>query len=115
MALASPRSSARAFAPAPIDWHDEGEHRRKLAENINDIKQGRLNVTGTVTFTASQATTTVTDARASATSFIDFMPTTANAAGELGYYVSSQTDGSFVITHAVDSRTDRTFRYIIVG
>lgn len=115
MALATFRRRREAFDTAPLEWHDPDEHRRKLAEKINGILQGSLNITGDVTFTASASTTTVTDARASATSYIAFMPRTANAAGEVGYYVSSQGKGTFTITHAVDARVDRTFRYIVIG
>jgi hypothetical protein len=115
MALATFRRVKEAFAPAPIEWHDEREHRRKLAEKINDMMQGDLNATGDVTLTASQATTTVTDRRVSASSYIGFMPVTANAGGEVGMYVSSRGEKTFTITHAVDSRSDRTFKYVVIG
>lgn len=41
MALVSPRAGQGARQRAPIDWYDEQEHRRKLAEALN-LAIGRL-------------------------------------------------------------------------
>jgi len=86
---------------------------------VNQILVGRLNVVGTVTLTANVATTTVLDTRVGNDSAIPFMPTTANAAAEIGagtMYVSTRTAGtSFVITHANNAQTDRIFVYCIIG
>ena len=42
MPIDSPRLTAKIVDAAPVDWYDPEEHRRKLADLINQI-QGRLN------------------------------------------------------------------------
>ena len=101
-----------------VDWRDDVEHRRQLANAINQISEGRSNAFGTVTLTANQATTTLTDERIGTDSTVSFTPTTANAAAELGagtMYVSAKTGGSLTITHANNAQADRTFDYAIQG
>ena len=102
----------------PIDWHDEKEHRRKLAESIGGLLDGKVNSVGDVTLTANQATTTLSDRRIGPDSFIHFMPTTANAAAEVGaggFYVSARAQYSATLTHANNAQADRTFRYVVLG
>lgn len=97
---------------------DDAEFKRMTASWMLEANQGHLANTGTVTLTALVASTTVADARAGANSFIGFMPTTANAAAEIGagtMYVSTQGKQQFIITHAVGAAVDRTFRYAILG
>ncbi len=103
---------------APLDWPDGNEHRRQLAAKINEMLGGKLNNTGTITLTANQATSTLSDARIGGGSVILFTPTTANAAAEVGaggMYVSAKADGSATITHANNAQADRTFDYVIMG
>lgn len=91
---------------------------REVATIVNNILDGKINATGTVTLTASAASTAVTEDRAGATSVILFMPTTANAAAEQaagGMYVSSRGKQTFTITHANNAQTDRTYDYIVIG
>ena len=91
---------------------------REVATIVNNILDGKINSTGTVTLTASAATTVVTEDRTGATSVILFMPTTANAAAEQaagGMFVSSRGKQTFTITHANNSQADRTFDYIVIG
>jgi len=91
---------------------------REVANVVNNILGGKLNCTGSVTLTASAASTAVTDQRAGYESVILFMPTTANAAAEQaagGMYVSTRGKQTFTITHANNAQTDRTFDYIIIG
>lgn len=74
--------------------------------------------TGTVTFRASQTTTTLTDPRITATSQVVLTPTTANAnTAWLTHYIAETAlvEGSRVITHASAVATDQTFRYSIRG
>ena len=100
----------------PIEW-------LRLTEPVvNGLMQGKSNNYGSVTLTANAGSTTVTEApnRISSTCVILFMPTTANAAAEVGagtMYVSATAPltNQFTITHANNAQTDRTFRYIIVG
>jgi hypothetical protein len=73
---------------------------------------------GTVSLATGTAATTVSNTIATATSFIDFMPTTEAAALAMinldtPLYVSSRTDGSFVISHAISATADRSLVYFI--
>ena len=91
---------------------------RQIAEVVNRTLDGGVNSTGSVTLTASSATTTVADKRLSATSFFGLMPTTANAAAEIGngtIYVSAQGKQPLTLTHANNAQADRTYRYVILG
>ena len=96
------------------------QHRAELARVLLGVMQGKLNNISEVTLTANAASTTVTDSRISNQSYIDFMPTTANAATELAagtMYVSARDgdNGTFTITHANNAQTDRSFTFVIVG
>ena len=89
---------------------------RKVNAVLRNAVDGKLNCTGTVTLTANQATTAVTDYRAGASSTIIFMPQTANAAAALAtMYVATQGKQTFTITHANNAQTDRDFRYLLIG
>jgi hypothetical protein len=103
---------------APVTWGDGAEHRRKIANAANNALEGRTNNGGTVTLTANQATTVVSDNRAGDDSVIVFMPTTASAATEVGaggMYVSARGDSTFTITHANNATADRDFTYAIIA
>ena len=96
----------------------EATNGREISQVVNNILDGKLNSTGSVTLTASAASTAVTDYRAGYDSVVLFMPTTANAAAEQaagGFYVSSRGKQTFTITHANNTQTDRTFDYIVIG
>jgi hypothetical protein len=89
-----------------------------LIQRINDLLQGRVNVTLEVTLTAGVGTTTVKDARFSKQSFVGFMPLTASAATEMAagtLRVSSQTFNEITITHVNSGVSDRSFRLLIIG
>lgn len=91
---------------------------RRIHDAFVGLFQGKTNNTGTFTVTQSVATTTVTDPRCGAESVIVYTPTSANASAEVGngtIYISSKSDGSFVVTHANSATAGRTFDYIIVG
>lgn len=96
-----------------------GESPRESARMMSQLFEGKLNNIGEVTLTANAASTTVIDTRTSEQSVIVFMPSSANAAAEVGaggFYVSSRTAGTgFVIAHANNAQTDRTFSYAIFG
>jgi hypothetical protein len=121
MPLSSPRSLSNAYEAAPIEWGgDLGQWLRLVAETTNGLLDGKINATSTFTLTANQATTVVDDSRCGPDSVILWMPTTANAGGELGIYITNrgvETSGvrGFTVNHATDSRTDRTFAYAIFG
>lgn len=86
------------------------DHRRQLAQAINELISGGSNAKGSVTLTANQATTTVTDEKASDDSHITLTPITANAVADT-VYISTRSNGSFVLTHNNNAQTDRTFTY----
>jgi hypothetical protein len=93
---------------------------KKINLSIQQLGAGRSNAVGTVTLTASVATTTVTTGNCAVGSTILLMPTTANASAEQGagtIYIATATilNGSFVITHANNAQTDRIYRYAIHG
>ena len=96
----------------------EATNPREVSQVVNNILEGKLNSTGSFTCTASAATTAVTDFRAGKESVILLMPTTANAASELGagtIFVSTRAKQSFTVTHANNAQTDRTFDYVVIG
>lgn len=120
MAIPSPRASAAGQARdlAPIDWHNEQEHRRKLAEIANQAIQGKTLNVSTVTLAASATSTTLMDTRIGVESFIGFMATTANAAAEIGngtLYVTNRQTMQATINHANNAQADRTFVYVVIG
>lgn len=91
---------------------------RKIVASIRELAQGRSNAVGSFTLTANAASTTVTAVTCGSGSTVLPMPETANAAAEIGagtMYVSAVNNGSFVVTHANNAQTDRTFRYAVVG
>ena len=93
---------------------------RNAALTINELAHGHSNNSGTFTLTASVASSTLTDDRIGFNSAIILVPTTANAAAEIGngtLYISEtgRVNGSAVITHANNAQTDRTFRFLISG
>jgi hypothetical protein len=91
---------------------------KKIVLALQQIGAGRSNAVGTVTLATSSATTTVTDSNCASGSTPILVPTTANAATEMGngtMYVSTVSNGSFVITHANSATTGRTFLYALLG
>ena len=93
---------------------------RQIASVVNRLNRGKFNVTGTVTLTEDETTTVLTDERLTINSVVVFDPETANAAAELygaSMYVltADRNNGSWTITHANNSQTDRTFTYAILG
>ena len=101
-------SVSRRFATGP-----EG-----MVQAIHQAMDGKIRSYGETTLAASTAATTLTDARIGPASVITFMPTTANAAAEIGngtMYVSARTNGSATITHASGASTDRIFGYLVIG
>lgn len=103
-------------APVPTRWSDERDHRERTARAVNQILQGKTNNFGSVTLTANDTTTTLTDIRIGVNSVILLQPTTANAAGALATtYPGTPGDGTVTINHANAATVDRTFKYVITG
>ena len=105
----------------PITQPEPYEFWRKLSRVVNGIMQGKTNNTGTVTL-ATGATITVVElaeGRLGENTVIHLDPLTQNAAYEsfTPIYVSVRDvrNKTFTISHSVDSSTDRTFRYSLIG
>ena len=107
-------TSPSGFRGLPVN----GGTPREIAEVVNRMLTGGLNIGGAVTLTALAGSTVVADPRASGTSAILLWPTTASAAAELGagtIHTSAKTKGGFTLVHANNGLTDRTFDYVILG
>jgi hypothetical protein len=90
----------------------------KFVDSINNMIKGRTENVSRVTLTANAASTTVNNSNISENSEILLSPKTANAAAALATtYIPEVTilNGSFVIQHANNAQTDKTFGYVWVG
>jgi hypothetical protein len=109
------------FKPLPPPVGSGGEtglwaYLRRIYDVIRGMQAGKLNCTATVTLTASDTTTTLTDARIGAESVILFMPTTASAASAMdALYVSARETGAATLAHDSAADEDRTFSIAIIG
>jgi len=102
------------FAQSLIGWNSD------VAGAVDGIMSGKTNNTLAVTLTASQATTTVTDARIGSNTVLILVPITANAAAEVGagglYQTRpNATENQAVLNHANNAQTDRDFIAVLVG
>ena len=91
---------------------------RRIVQSIRELYEGRSNCVGTVTLAANVTTTTVTAQNCGQGSTVILFPTTAHAATELGngtIYVSAVNNATFVLTHANNAQTDRTFGWAAWG
>lgn len=91
---------------------------RKFAAAIQGLAAGRSNATGTFTLTANTTTTNVPAPNCAIGSVVLFDPQTANAAAAKAtsyVKVADTSNGSFIVTHASTTTTDRTFGFIAVG
>jgi len=106
-----------AYEPAPLDGPNDRERRRRIAQDVNRINQGKLNcVYGTITLNANATSTTITDPRIGMTSWIGLMPTTDSAVAiDIAPRIKSQTKGSAVITHGSSTATDLNYAVVILG
>ncbi len=118
MPITSPRASARSFPIAPLRWSMESleEWVRVVTGVVNGLMDGKHNATGTVTLTASAATTTLTDASIGRNTKVIMVPTTANAAAATPYQTfPNAANGTAVMNHANNAQTDRDFGYVLQG
>lgn len=109
--------ASKGFPPVTEFQPNETEHRRELARGINRLNQGKFNAVIDLTLRASQTTTTLTDSRIYATTFIGWMPQTANAstAERAGMWISSRIKGSCTVNHASNAAIDQTFTFLVIG
>ncbi|MDO9381834.1 MAG: hypothetical protein Q7T86_03130 [Hyphomicrobiaceae bacterium] len=90
----------------------------KVVAGVRDLFFGRSAAVNELTLGASATTTTVLATNCGPDSRIALTPRTANAAAALGTtYIPKATtvEGQFVIHHANNAQTDRTFGYAIIG
>lgn len=109
---------AKGFPAVTEVNSNEAEHRRELAKKLNLMNAGKVNCTQTgFTLNTSATTTTLTDSRLYANTYVDFMPTTAHAAAAkvAGMWVSGQVKGSCTVNHASSANTDQVFTALILG
>jgi len=93
-----------------------GASPRDLAQICNELRDGKINATGSVTLTPSATATVVTDPRVSIETVILLMPLTADAAAaHATTWVSAQDSGTFTLTHASAISADQSFRYAALG
>ena len=102
------------------DFAGVNQMMRRLYDSIFRARQGKLDCIAELTLTAGVTTTVLNDIRLSNQSVVLFDPKTANAAAELAagtMYVltANRSTGSWVITHANNAQTDRTFQVSILG
>jgi membrane-associated phospholipid phosphatase len=104
-------------SPINLPTFDDNNTRRMVSA-IRGLAEGRSLAVGEVTLAANAATTSVSFQNCSQNAQIFLSPRTANAAAEVGagtIYVSSVSNGSFVLTHANNAQTDRTFGFAVFG
>jgi len=92
----------------------------RIVAAIRQLIAGRSNAAGAVTLNANATSTTVVAPNCAAGSEIFLFPRSANAAAEVKngtIYVpgANVANRSFVITHANNAQTDRTFSYLAIG
>lgn len=94
-----------------------GEHARDIATVLQQVIKGKINaVYDSFTLNAGATTTTLTDPRLAAGSWVLLMPLTANAQAVAGsVWPSSRDTGAWVFTHTSDANTDKSFRALIIG
>ena len=92
---------------------------RAVAEAVNRVIGGKVNVTLDITLTTNADTTIIIDARIAAYSSLHLQPLTANAAAALVtapyVLVQTQQSGQVIFAHANDANTDKNFRMTILG
>ena len=100
----------------PTNDPDTARQLRRVAESINGLIDGKLDVTGTITLATSAGSTVTSDNKFESQMVPLLIPTTANAAAALAStYVSARSKGSFTLTHANNVQADRTFLYVRLG
>ena len=111
--LDTPPAFAKATAGLPAGasaWFG------RVRDVVNNVMRGKTNNGGSVTLTASSATTTLNDPLIGGSSRLFFTARSANAAAvasSLRY--DNPGDQTVTLHHASDANADKTFDYIVVG
>jgi hypothetical protein len=92
---------------------------QRIASAVAGLLQGKFNAALAITLANGAASTTIKDARISATSSLVLQPLTAHAAALLYaapyVLIGSQQSGQVVFNHANTAFTDQTFNLLIIG
>lgn len=88
---------------------------RKFAAALQGLAQGRSNAVGTFTLTASTTSTTVTAPTCAPGSAVFWNATTTHGANDIPLMSYVAGTGQFVVTHANNSRADRSFGFVVLG
>lgn len=107
----------KGYTAVPVMLSNEKEHRRQIAQLANNLLAGKSNNVVQVTLNANATSTTITDARIGANTFIGFTPLTTNASAAVtsGMHVYSQQNGSAVLVHPSSPNVDQTFNVVLIG
>jgi len=117
--MGSLANKAKPSVP-PFVKNDE-EWLRKIANVVQNLTQGKMNITGSVTLInggngAGIGSTTVSDARCGMDSIILLQATSPTGAVALDQWsIQTITDGSFTITHISTSTANCTAKYAVIG
>lgn len=88
---------------------------RKIVDVVRQLAEGKSNAVGSFTLTPSATMTTVQAPTCSPTSFVLLSPQTPDAANDMATTSVVAGTAQFVVTHANNLRSDRTFGYFVVG
>jgi hypothetical protein len=98
------------FAPPELVWRGrEDEHRRKLAQSIRGLLNGKMNNVSEVTLVPDATQTVVTALNATANSEILLTPKSASAAAALSSLWVQPGNGEVTLNHDASPATDRVF------
>jgi hypothetical protein len=103
--------SASVLAPAEKDLF-------RIVMAVRQLTEGRSNAVGTLTLAAGATSTGVTAPNCAAGSAVFLFPATADAAAAAATtYVANAnvSKGQFIVTHANNAQTDRTFFFVCLG
>lgn len=107
---------ASGYPGVPRDLPDEKQHRVLIANAVNNMLGGRLNVTTTVTLTPSATTTSLIDSRIGALTVPLLVPQTAHAASALSsVWYEFASRNTITLHHASSANTDQTFGVVLIG
>jgi hypothetical protein len=90
----------------------------RIVMAIRQLTAGRSNATGSVTLATSVSATTVSAVNCSPKAAVILTPQTAHAASALAttfVAAANVSAGQFIITHASNGQTDRTFFWAAFG
>lgn len=105
-------------APVSTENARDSEHRREIANALNQVLRGQINTVGELTVLAGTTSTVIADVNAHMGSMPILTATNAPAAslvgGAVGIRVSARAVGSFTLTHGSPA-SDCTFLYALLG